>query len=291
MTRELVDRPAQALYRQALRDMRHSGIPFLVGGAFALESYAGVVRRTKDLDVFVHRETVDQLMRFLAEKGYATEVRFPHWICKAWKEDHVIDIIFGSGNGICAVDAEWFGEAPKVVLLGEPAYLVPVEEMIWSKAFVMDRERYDGADIAHLFHACSRTLDWSRLLRRFHAHWRVLFSHMILFGYVYPGRRLHIPRWLMGELLRRVELESVTVPSDRTVCQGTLLSWGQYLDSIERGEYEDARHPPRGSLTAEQTEFLTAQFRKEQHIGSDREPPRTSRRRRSPHAQSEKSAA
>ena len=28
------------------------------------------------------------------------------------------------------------------------------EEMIWSKAFIMERERYDGADIAHLILAC-----------------------------------------------------------------------------------------------------------------------------------------
>ena len=83
----------------------------MVGGAFALESYTGLVRRTKDLDVFALREDVDGLMRFLAAAGYETEVRFPHWISKAHKGGHVIDIIFGSGNGICAVDQKWFGAA------------------------------------------------------------------------------------------------------------------------------------------------------------------------------------
>lgn len=264
----LVDQSTQNLYRLGLQDLRRSGIPFLVGGAFALESYTGVVRRTKDLDVFALRQNVDELMRFLAEAGYETERRFPHWISKARRDDHVIDIIFGSGNGICVVDEKWFGAAPAATVLGEPVRLVPVEEMIWSKAFIMERDRYDGADIAHLLHARAGSLDWARLLWRFDRHWRVLFSHLVLFGFVYPGRRLHIPYWLMRELIHRLDMEMQTLSSDRDVCQGTLLSWGQYLDHIERGDYKDARHPPRGSLTVGDTTFVTERFQEEQEGSS-----------------------
>lgn len=254
----------QSPYRLALLDVQRSRVPFLVGGAFALESYTGVVRRTKDLDIFVLREDVDDLMRFLAAAGYETEVRFPHWISKAHKDDHVIDIIFGSGNGICAVDRKWFGAAPTATIMGERVRLVPAEEMIWSKAFIMERDRYDGADIAHLLHARSESLDWGRLLWRFDCHWRVLFSHLVLFGFVYPRRRLQIPHWVMRELIRRLGMEMQTLSSDRDVCQGTLLSWGQYLDYIERGNYKDARHHPRGSLTADDTKFVTERFQEEQ---------------------------
>jgi hypothetical protein len=257
------DTTSQSPYRQALKDLQRSGIPFLVGGAFALESYTGLVRRTKDLDVFVLREEVDGLMRFLAEADYETEVRFPHWISKAYRDGHVIDIIFGSGNGICAVDQKWFGAAPTSTIMGERVRLVPAEEMIWSKAFVMERDRYDGADIAHLLHARSESLDWARLLWRFDRHWRVLFSHLVLFGFVYPGRRLQIPHWLMRELIQRLGTEMQTLSSDHDVCQGT-LSWGQYLDHIERGDYKDARQRPRGSLTTGDTKFVTERYQEEQ---------------------------
>lgn len=259
-----VNQSAPNLYRLGLQDIQRSGVPFLVGGAFALESYTGVVRRTKDLDVFALRENVDGLMRFLAAAGYETEVRFPHWISKAHKGGHVIDIIFGSGNGICAVDQKWFDAAPTATIMGERVRLVPAEEMIWSKAFIMERERYDGADIAHLLHARSEKLDWGRLLWRFDRQWRVLFSHLVLFGFIYPGRRLQIPHWLMRELIHRLDMEMQTLSSDRDVCQGTLLSWGQYLDHIACGEYKDARHCPRGSLTAGETKFVTERFQEEQ---------------------------
>jgi hypothetical protein len=96
---------------------------------------------------------------------------------------------------------------------------------------------------------------------------------LILFGFIYPGRRLQIPLWLMGELMRRLELEKMTLPSDRDLCQGTLLSWAEYLDHIEHGNYKDARHHPWGSLTLDQTEFVTAQFRKELDLGSGTQHP------------------
>lgn len=83
-----------------------------------------------------------------------------HWICEARKNDHVIDVIFGSSNGICTVDAKWFSEAPQVTLLREAVHLVSVEEMNWSRAFVMDREGYEEADIAYLLHGCSQRFDW-----------------------------------------------------------------------------------------------------------------------------------
>jgi hypothetical protein len=42
--------------------------------------------------------------------------------------------------------------------------------MIWSKAFIMERERFDGADVMHLIHENANRLDWNRLLERFGQH-------------------------------------------------------------------------------------------------------------------------
>jgi putative nucleotidyltransferase-like protein len=255
--------PAHEFYREALKALRGCAVPFLVGGAFALEAYSGVVRRTKDLDVFVRPEHIDRLMHLLEARGYQIELRFPHWLAKAFKDGHFIDIIFSSGNGICTVDDDWFHYAHDAVVVGVPVQILPPEEMIWSKAFIMERERYDGADIAHLVRARATMLDWPRLLRRFNSHWRVLFSHLILFGFIYPANRLQIPMWIMEELLRRLRHE-MTSPSDSRLCQGTLLSWSQYLMHTQGGEYEDARHRPRGTLTLMETRQMTETLSREE---------------------------
>lgn len=256
--------PAHTVYREALQALREADIPFLVGGAFGFESFTGIVRDTKDLDVFVRPSDSPGLLQCLADAGFRTELRFPHWLGKAWKNEQSIDVIYSSGNGLCTVDDGWFNHALPSVVLGMDVELTPAEEMLWSKAFVMERNRYDGADIAHLLRARVSMLDWARLLTRFNRHWRVLFSHVVLFGFIYPEQRLRIPDWFMREMLRRMEQEMQCLPADRRACQGTLLSWSQYLVHIEQGEYEDARHVPRGRLTEEDTGHMTSVLRREQ---------------------------
>ena len=259
--------PAHEVYREALSCLIKAKVPFLVGGAFALESYSGVVRPTKDLDLFVNPADRLRLMQRLSDSGFRTEWRFPHWLGKAYKDERSIDIIYSSGNGVCPVDETWFRYALPAVILGIPVKIVPAEEMLWSKAFVMERNRYDGGDIAHLLRARAQSMDWARLLFRFGSHWRVLFSHVLLFGFIYPEQRLRIPDWFMHEMIRRVKLEMQCLPADREVCQGTLLSWSQYLADLEGGEYQDARHSPRGKLTLQDTEHMTAVLQQEERDG------------------------
>jgi hypothetical protein len=162
-----VDADRAAFYVTSLTALRDASVPFLVGGAYALERYTGIVRDTKDLDVFVRGRDCDAALRALAEAGYPTELTFPHWLGKAAWGDAVVDVIFSSGNGCAPVDDEWFRYAVDAEVMGVPVQLCPAEETIWSKAFIMERERYDGADVAHLLHARGPSLDWHRLLRRF----------------------------------------------------------------------------------------------------------------------------
>jgi len=122
-----------------------------------------------------------------------------------------------------------------------PVQLCPPEETIWSKAFVMERERYDGADIAHLLRAYGEHLDWSRLLDRFDSHWRVLLSHLVLFGFIYPYDRGCLPAFVMDTLLDRLRSEAPSPPTGRRLCQGTLLSKVQYAIELDHWDYEDAR--------------------------------------------------
>jgi len=155
----------------------------------------------------------------------------------AWKVcsgDRYVDIIFSSGNGICTVDDDWFNHAVGDELFKIPVRLCPLEEMIWCKAFVMERERYDGADVAHILRACGERMDWRRLLQRFDVHWRILLAYLILFGYIYPSDHSSIPEWVMQELLTRLQTEKGYPPSRNRVCRGTLLSRIQYRDDIER---------------------------------------------------------
>jgi hypothetical protein len=257
--------PELEVYRHALRTLNAVGAPYLVGGAYAYGHYTGIHRHTKDLDIFVRPQDCDGVLALLRQAGYRTEVTFSHWLGKAFGGDYLIDVIFSSGNGLCVVDDDWFAHAPRAELLGVPVLLSPPEEMIWSKAFIMERERYDGADINHLLYSCGAHLDWDRLVSRFESHWPVLLSHLVLFAFAYPNARDRVPARVLEDLLGRAIGASSIAPEG--VCRGTLLS-RQYLHDVRRHGYRDARLEG-GGMTAEQLARWTAAF-------EDPEAPRSS---------------
>ena len=231
-------------YRAVMTTLNASGLPYLVGGAYAFERYTGIERHTKDFDIFSRRDDAEPILEVLRSAlGCRVEMTFPHWLGKAYHPGtgDFIDVIYSSGSGIAVVDEEWFEHSRPAEVLGIPARLCPAEEIIWSKAFIMERERYDGNDVAHILHATAAGLDWKRVLRRFDEKWRVLFSHLVLFGFIYPGQRAMVPGWVYDELASRLQEENRTPPPSARVCRGTLLSRAQYLVDVEKWGYEDAR--------------------------------------------------
>ena len=257
---EDADSAPHAFYRRVMSRLDETGVPFLVGGAYALFRFTSMKRDTKDFDIFVRREDMERAMAALEDTGCHTEFTFPHWLGKAVCGENFVDIIFSSGNAVATVDDEWFAHAPEGEVLGRRARLCPAEEMIWSKAFIMERERFDGADVHHLFLRCGPALDWPRLLRRFGPHWRVLLSHLITFGFVYPGERNTIPTWVMDHLLAGVQRELRAPPraNQERVCCGPLLSRAQYLIDLEQWGYEDARLGPKGCMSDDEVALWTA---------------------------------
>jgi len=252
-----LDELVHAFYVRTLSLLVDADIPLLAGGAYALKHYTGIARDTKDFDVFVRREHYGDVEKVLGAAGIATELTFPHWLGKASCEHGCVDVIFSSGNGLAQVDDAWFDNAVDGTVFGVPVRLCPPEEMIWSKAFITERERYDGADIMHLLLACAERLDWRRLLARFDSHWRVLFSYLGLFGFVYPSERTRIPEWVMQELIERLTRELYAQAPPRRVCQGTLLSREQYLTDVSMWGFEDARVTVAGSMTVEEVAHWT----------------------------------
>ena len=128
------------LSRRVLVALADARVPFLVGGGYAFIRYTGIQRRMKDFDIFVREQDWPSTVRALDAAGIATELTFPHWIGKAVEGDVFVDIIYGSGNGVAPVDDEWFRHSTEDEVLGIPVRLVPREELLWTKAFVIDRK-------------------------------------------------------------------------------------------------------------------------------------------------------
>jgi hypothetical protein len=230
----------RVVYQEALRALNRAGVPFVVSGLYAIYEYTGIYRQTKDLDLFFEPAQVVPAARALREAGFHVHVEQPHWLAKAVKDDALVDLIYGMGNGLAFIDEAWYRHARTGVLAAEPVRIAPPEELIWHRLFVSERHRYDMADIVHLILARGDELNWERLVRRVGEHWRLLLAQIHLFDYVYPGHRRRIPEWIRQDLMERA-YEELGASGDPGICNGPMISRFSFNIDVNEWKFEDPR--------------------------------------------------
>jgi len=181
------------LFREVLTALEEKQFPYAISGAFALRAHTGICRFTKDLDLFMTAKTSCVVFPYLHERGFDCEVRDPVWLAKARKGEFFVDLISGMSNGIIVVEDSWVERATPVVVHGVKTRVLAPEELVASKIFVAKRERFDGADIAHVIYGTYGSFDWERELELVGEHWEMLLWSLLLFRYVYPAQTHYVP--------------------------------------------------------------------------------------------------
>lgn len=230
---------AEAFYIEGLKLLAESDIPFLLCGTYAVTTYTGVKRPTKDLDIFCKAGDYPRILAFFKERGFEVEVEDERWLTKIYRGRYYFDVIFSCRTTEIAITDEWFEDAPEIEIYGTKVRIIKPTELIWSKIFVQDRYRYDGADVAHVILKQHDAIDWKRLLRYMELHWEVLLSHLVNFRYIYPSERDLVPRWLMDELVSRLNAHLDMPQSNVKICRGRLFSARDYVTDISEWGYAD----------------------------------------------------
>lgn len=219
---------AEAFYAESLRQLTESGVPFLLAGTYAVSCYTGLQRPTKDIDIFCRAGDFPRILNHFQNLGYATEIEDERWLGKVRQGPLFFDVIFNCTTNMAPVHDQWFDNARSALVLGSNVKITAPTELIWSKAFVQDRSKYDGADVAHLILRQHDAIDWTRLLRYMDQYWEVLLIHLLNFRFIYPTERACVPQWLVDELLDRLKQRySLPVPQTR-ICRGRLYSRADY---------------------------------------------------------------
>ncbi|MBV9999343.1 MAG: nucleotidyltransferase [Verrucomicrobia bacterium] len=239
----------RAFYEAVVGAVAETDLPFLIGGALAFGFYTDIWRDTKDLDIFLQPETIQPILDHLRERGFATELTFPHWLAKVKSDDALVDFIFRGSNGVCSIDSSWFEGVATVQIFGCSVNIVRSEDLIRMKAFVMERERFDGHDILHLLFRQVDYLDWDRLLDWFSDDKGLLLSLLAMFQYAYPFRAGSIPAGIRAAL---AETWLRPPQASEPLCNGTLLSKRQYETDISAWGLVDARTTGRCQITEQE---------------------------------------
>lgn len=236
-------------YRRALLALADAGVPHLVGGAFALAVYAGIIRHTKDLDVFVRPVDRDRALSALMSAGFSTRIVFPFWLAKAFAGEDMVDLIYRSPDGVTTVDDGWFARGKSSTVVGVAGRLCAAEDVLLAKIFILNNDRNDLADVVHLIYSLAERLDWNYLLQAVGSNWRVLLAQLVLFGFIYPSERRRIPDGPMQTLVSRLQEEMAGPAPTERICLGTLLSHSQYRVDVQTRGFDDGRLQPRGSMS------------------------------------------
>ena len=223
------------LFRDVLEALESSGIPFTVSGAFALRQHTGICRQTKDLDLFVTAANAVAALECLRDEGMECEVVDAVWLAKARRGDYFVDLITGMSNGLITVEDSWIERSHPAVVYGITTRVLAPEELVASKIFVARRERFDGADIAHVIYGTYGKFDWHRELELVGENWEMLLWSLVLFRYVYPGQSHYVPSEVWCELLKRFERAVQNLNSDAKF-RGSLVDDNMF--AIDVNEWE-----------------------------------------------------
>jgi len=210
------------LFRDVLEALERRRVPYAVSGAFALRQHTGICRQTKDLDLFVTAQNCAAALECLRQEGMECDVADPVWLAKARRGEYFVDLITGMSNGLILVEESWIERARPAVVYGVTTRVLAPEELVASKIFVARRERFDGADIAHVIYGSYGSFDWRREMELVGEHWEMLLWSLVLFRYVYPGQSHYVPAEIWCELLRRFEAE-IRKPNPEARFRGSLV--------------------------------------------------------------------
>jgi hypothetical protein len=195
-----------AVYREVIERLQHDGIPLALGGAFALATYSGYWRNTKDLDFYILEENLPRVVEILSSIGlsdYFDVLEYDRgWIYRAHTGETIVDAIFGMPNRRAKCTWEWLTSGPEIEVRDRRLRVLPPEELIFAKIFVLQRPRCDWPDVINVIYGAGPAIDWDHLLGLLGPDVPLLRSVLSTFAWLAPGRARELP----AELWRKIDL-------------------------------------------------------------------------------------
>jgi hypothetical protein len=192
------------LYRAVIEGARAQGIRFALGGGLAFSTYSGRLRNTKDMDLWILPSDREAMIQVITAAGFADyyeqEAYDRQWIYRGFREGVIVDTMWQFANYRAPVDETWFTRGREVRVHGERFRLLPPEELLWSKLYIIHRDRCDWPDLLNILLALGPMINWEHLLRRVGEDAPLLGGLLSLFSWLCPAQALQLPTWVWPRL-------------------------------------------------------------------------------------------
>jgi hypothetical protein len=190
-------------YQRAVQAMREAHIPFLLGGGFALATFTGRWRDTKDIDFYVMPTARFAAIAALKKAGfsdyYKTRAYDRRWIYRSVRSGVIVDIIWSMANRRARVDEMWFENARCALIRREELKVIPIEEFIWCKLYILQRDHCDWTDIFNVLYSSGNEVHWKHLIERLEEDIPLLKAALTIYTWLCPGHASQLPArlWTM----------------------------------------------------------------------------------------------
>jgi hypothetical protein len=169
----------------------------MLGGGFGLATYADRWRDTKDIDFYILPRDQAPIAKALVKAGfsdYYPQLAYDRgWIYRSVKDGVIVDMIWSMANRRATVDESWFERARTIAIREKTLAVIPPEELLWCKLYVMQRDHCDWLDVLNLLYAAGPSLIWEHLLGRVGQEFQLLQSCVQLFDWLSPNRAAQFP--------------------------------------------------------------------------------------------------
>lgn len=212
----LILRHEWSVYQDVIEAAAWQNLRFCLGGGLAFSAYSKRQRGMKDVDLFVLKQDREAFINLLTAVGYEDYYdREPYdrtWIYRGYMQKVVLDIIWTLPNHRLSVESDWFARGMQVVVHGQPVRLIPPEDVVRTKIYVLQHDRCDWTDLLNLFEFQGPELDWDYLLSHDVADLRLLGSLLNVFAWISPERAAQIPASVWDRL-------SIAPPAERALSE------------------------------------------------------------------------
>lgn len=185
-----------SVYTPVFAEGARRGISFVIGGGLAVSAYSDYSRNTKDLDLFVAEEESEPLLEMLQVLGFEEYTELPYdrtWSYRSCRNGAIVDILWKTLNGKYPVNETWLTKGWELTVRGDRVRLIPVEELIVTKLYILRRDRTDWTDILNLIYSRGNELDWTHLLEVLGDDCCLLGGVMSAFRWLCPGKASLLP--------------------------------------------------------------------------------------------------
>jgi hypothetical protein len=200
---ELISEEQWLTYQPVLSTATEQGLRFAIGGGIAFSVYSGHQRNTKDLDLFILPEEHGAFLKIMADSGFDEYLQVPYdptWSFRGECRGFIMDLLWGMLNDRAPIDVSWMDRGRPVTVRGLELRLLSPEELIWSKFYILHRDRCDWPDILAILLARGGHLDWRHLLDRLGEDAAVLGSILQFYRWLCPGGAAQLPAWVWPEV-------------------------------------------------------------------------------------------